>query len=88
MNAMNLEDRWVYKGSYTEPPCTGGVYWNVVRTVYPIDNNMLEYIKNKMMKLSAEHEPGLYTYDPSIFLKETSKDNSNFIATPRLKMYR
>lgn len=36
MEVVNLRARWIYEGSFTEPPCTEGVYWNIVRTVYPI----------------------------------------------------
>ena len=67
MNAIDFEDRWIYKGSYTEPPCTGGVYWNVLRNVYPIDNNKLESIKEKLVKLAAENDPDNYKYDPEEF---------------------
>jgi carbonic anhydrase len=67
MNALDFEDRWIYKGSYTEPPCTGGVYWNVLRNVYPIDNNKLESIKEKLVKLAAENDPDNYKYDPEEF---------------------
>jgi len=36
MDAVDVEKRWVYKGTLTTPPCTGNVYWNVLSTVYPI----------------------------------------------------
>ena len=36
MMMVNTDDRWIYKGSVTTPPCTAFVYWNVLRTVYPI----------------------------------------------------
>lgn len=84
MNSIDFEDRWVYKGSYTEPPCNGGVYWNVIRTVYPIASNTLETIKRKMMFNSAEVDNG-YTFE-DIYMKED--DDGNFIKTPPLKMYR
>jgi len=36
MALIDLEDRWIYKGSKTFPPCGGIVYWNVIRKIYPI----------------------------------------------------
>ena len=36
MNLIDTSNRWIYKGTLTTPPCTGNVYWNVVRKVYPI----------------------------------------------------
>lgn len=36
MDMIDHEDRWVYKGSETFPPCEQYVYWNVVRRVLPI----------------------------------------------------
>ena len=36
MMLIDTNDRWIYKGSVTTPPCTAFVYWNVLRTVYPI----------------------------------------------------
>lgn len=39
---FDIENRWVYKGSFTTPPCTTGVYWNVLSTVYPISQKHLD----------------------------------------------
>jgi len=36
MNMADTNNRWTYKGSVTTPPCAQNVYWNVLRTVYPI----------------------------------------------------
>ena len=40
MDAVNVEKRWVYKGTLTAPPCTGNAYWNVLATVYPIKESV------------------------------------------------
>ena len=36
MMMVDTSYRWVYKGSVTTPPCGRFVYWNVIRTIYPI----------------------------------------------------
>jgi len=36
MMMVNMRTRWSYKGSVTTPPCATTVYWNVVKTIYPI----------------------------------------------------
>ena len=52
MNMIDFEDRWIYHGSLTEPPCTEGVYWNVIRTVFPIRLEDLESIKRKLLMIA------------------------------------
>lgn len=36
MMLFDTDRKWVYEGSQTTPPCATTVYWNVLRTVYPI----------------------------------------------------
>jgi len=36
MMMVDMENRWIYKGSVTTPPCHRFVYWNLLQTVYPI----------------------------------------------------
>lgn len=36
IDALDTDNRWVYKGSVTTPPCDTIVYWNVLSKVYPI----------------------------------------------------
>ena len=36
LDALETDNRWVYKGSVTTPPCATTVYWNVLNKVYPI----------------------------------------------------
>jgi len=42
MNMVDMNNRWTYKGSVTTPPCAQNVYWNVLRTVYPIKDRHFE----------------------------------------------
>jgi len=41
MNSIDTNNRWVYNGSLTTPPCTKNIYWNVAGTVYPIKQKHL-----------------------------------------------
>mmetsp|Transcript_39539 Transcript_39539/g.60385 ORF Transcript_39539/g.60385 Transcript_39539/m.60385 type:complete len:122 (+) Transcript_39539:440-805(+) len=36
MTTMDFDDRWIYQGSSTAPPCARLVYRSLVRRVYPI----------------------------------------------------
>lgn len=48
MMMVDMDNRWTYKGSVTTPPCAENVYWNVVRTVYPIKARHLQQFKDEM----------------------------------------
>ena len=50
MAVVDTSNRWVYKGSLTTQPCTEGIYWNVVNTVYPIKQYHLDYYKAAVKK--------------------------------------
>lgn len=42
MNMADMNNRWTYRGSVTTPPCAQNVYWNVLRTVYPLKQKHLD----------------------------------------------
>jgi len=42
MMMADMDNRWTYRGSVTTPPCAENVYWNVLRTVYPIKQKHLD----------------------------------------------
>ena len=41
-NTVDFSEYWSYPGSFTTPPCTEGVRWNVVKQVQPISSAQLE----------------------------------------------
>ena len=47
MSLIDINNRWVYKGTSTEPPCQGPVIWNVLQTIYPIRARHLELIRSQ-----------------------------------------
>lgn len=53
MAVVDLGNRWVYSGSLTTPPCLENLYWNVVKTVYPIKKHHFAYYKNMRDTLSV-----------------------------------
>lgn len=42
MMMADMNNRWTYVGSVTTPPCAQNVYWNVLRTVYPIKKRHMD----------------------------------------------
>ena len=48
MDMLQWDNRWIYKGSHTYPPCEQYVYWNVISRVYPIDEVNLDLFKQKL----------------------------------------
>ena len=48
MEMADFNNRWVYKGSVTTPPCNINVYWNVLSTVYPIQERHVTQFKAKL----------------------------------------
>ena len=41
-NAVDFSEYWSYPGSFTTPPCTEGVRWNVVKDVQSLSSAQLE----------------------------------------------
>lgn len=48
MNMVDADNRYVYKGSVTTPPCGQSVYWNVLSTVYPIQQRHVDLFKAQL----------------------------------------
>lgn len=58
MNMVNMNNRWVYKGSVTTPPCAKIVYWNVLRTIYPMRASDLTKFKNQLARTAGLETTG------------------------------
>ena len=43
-----MTEFWEYDGSFTTPPCTEGIKWNVVKQVQPISKAQLDFFKSKL----------------------------------------
>ena len=54
MTMVDTRDRWVYSGSVTTPPCAHSVYWNVLRTVYPVKQKYVDGFKNQLARGNLE----------------------------------
>jgi carbonic anhydrase len=53
IDALDTDNRWVYKGSVTTPPCARLVYWNVLAQVYPVQPKHLLQYKDQLAKRPA-----------------------------------
>lgn len=53
MAFIDTTNRWVYSGSLTTPPCYENLYWNVVKTVYPIKPFHFAYYKKMVTAFST-----------------------------------
>ena len=50
MEMVDNENRWVYSGSVTTPPCAKSVYWNVLSTIYPVKKEHLDLFKAQLAR--------------------------------------
>lgn len=48
MEMVDNNNRYIYKGSVTTPPCATFVYWNVLSTIYPISQKHLDQFKAQL----------------------------------------
>lgn len=54
MMMFDTDNRWVYRGSVTTPPCDTNVYWNVMRDIYPIKQRHVDQFKKQLKRSGLE----------------------------------
>lgn len=62
LNMVDTNNRWVYRGSVTTPPCATDVYWNELRTIYPISQKHVDQFKATL----ATADPKTYSGDNTL----------------------
>lgn len=56
MEHIDWGNRWIYKGSKTQPPCDQFVYWNVIKTIFPIQKSEIDAYKRKLNQIGINTE--------------------------------
>ena len=46
LSHVDFRKRWIYRGSFTSPPCTEGVLWQVIDDVQVMNERTLQLFKN------------------------------------------
>lgn len=96
----DMSNRYTYVGSVTTPPCAQNVYWNVLRTVYPIKQKHVDQFMNQLKRSNLEvtgnnrviqaetkaHNPHILTEnnDNTIYNLAGSKATTLFEGTEKL----
>ena len=75
LNMVDTNNRWVYRGSVTTPPCAENVYWNELRTIYPVSQKHVDQFKAHL-KTAAGYE-GDQTLDVIGNRREVLPTNAN-----------
>jgi len=58
MMMFDMRNRWTYKGSVTTPPCAQNVYWNVLKTIYPIKQKHVDMFKKQLKRVDGLDKTG------------------------------
>jgi hypothetical protein len=94
LNMVDMQNRWVYRGSVTTPPCATSVYWNVLRTVYPLKQKYLDQFKKQLNRKEDLLQTGnfrviqkLYPYHRPYILSSGDLNSTYFFNARSLKDY-
>lgn len=82
MNLIDMKNRWVYKGSLTTPPCSIGVFFNILSNVYPMKQRHLDLFKKQLDRAPGYDMKKLSYYGNYREIQETTKaHNLHYIST-------
>jgi hypothetical protein len=76
MMMADMNNRWTYTGSVTTPPCAESVYWNVLRTIYPVKKRHLDQFKNQLKR-----PPNILDTGNFRLIQAETKDHNPYIIT-------
>ena len=48
MEMAGMNERWIYKGSMTFPPCNQFVFWNIINRVLPVSQEIVDQVAAKL----------------------------------------
>lgn len=77
---VDTNNRWIYEGSVTTPPCATSVYWNELRTIYPVSQKHVDQFKAQLATADSKVYSGEKTLDKVGNRRETQKiDGHNIV---------
>jgi carbonic anhydrase len=83
VNMVDFDNRWVYQGSVTTPPCAQKVFWNQITTVYPIKQRHLDQFKAQLARKVGVYAPyNLAYYGNFRELQREDFHNVHFVSNP------
>lgn len=84
MMMIDTNNRWVYKGSVPNPPCSKYVYWNILKTIYPIKQDHVDLFKAQLARTEGLDVTGNWrittkidTHNPAIIEEKSANAGGN-----------
>ena len=85
MALLDTNNRWVYKGSLTTPPCSKTIFFNVLYKVYPIKQYHVSMFKSQLDRVHNLEEKGNFrmtqpidVQDPKLITNWTKDIKSDY----------